>query len=136
MEKRYRFIKGNCGSVKNRENRRKIGADYEKIAASYLEAHGYEILEYNYRNRTGEIDLVAKEGEYLCFVEVKYRKDTSQGSPLEAVTWRKQQNISRVAQHYLLTHGYGEQTPCRFDVVGITGDEIELVRNAFEYIGR
>ena len=119
-----------------RKNFRKIGADYEKIAASYLEAHGYEILEYNYRNRTGEIDLVAKEGEYLCFVEVKYRKDTSQGSPLEAVTWRKQQNISRVAQHYLLTHGYGEQTHCRFDVVGITGDEIELVRNAFEYIGR
>lgn len=133
---RYRIIKAGCNSPKIQQNYRKIGADYEKIAAGYLEEHGYEILEYNYRNRTGEIDLVAKEGEYICFVEVKYRKDTSQGSPLEAVTWRKQLNISRVAKHYLLTHGYSEWTSCRFDVIGITGEEIELVKNAFEYIGK
>ena len=115
------------------ENKRKIGAGYEKMAADYLVMHGYEILEYNYRNRTGEIDLIAREGEYLCFVEVKYRKNNSSGSPLEAVTKRKQQNISRVAKHYLLSHGYDEWTSCRFDVVGITGTEIELVQNAFEF---
>lgn len=114
-------------------NRRQIGASYEKLAAEYLTGNGYEILEYNYRNRTGEIDLVAKEGEYLCFVEVKYRKDTSMGSPLEAVNWKKQRNISKVAKYYLLTHGYSEWTPCRFDVVGITGNEIELVKNAFAF---
>lgn len=106
------------------------------MAADYLKENGYEILEYNYRNRIGEIDLVAKEGEYLCFVEVKYRKGTSQGSPFEAVNRRKQQNISLVAKHYLLTRGHSEWTPCRFDVVGITGEDIELVQNAFEYIGK
>ena len=118
---------------KIQENRRQTGARYEKLAAEYLTEHGYEILEYNYRNRTGEIDLVAKDGEYLCFVEVKYRRDTSSGSPLEAVGRRKQQNISKVAKYYLLTHGYSEWTPCRFDVVGITGEKFELVKNAFEF---
>lgn len=114
-------------------NKREIGASYEKIAADYLKKHGYEILEYNYRNRNGEIDLIAREGEYLCFVEVKYRKNGANGSPFEAVNRKKQKVISKVAKYYLLTHGDSEWTPCRFDVVGITGMEIELVQNAFEY---
>ena len=56
-------------------NRRETGSRYEKQAAVYLEQKGYEILEMNFRCRRGEIDLVARDGEYLVFVEVKYRAD-------------------------------------------------------------
>lgn len=67
------------------------------------------------------------------FVEVKYRTDESSGNPLEAVTAAKQRTISKVASYYCLIHGYGEFTPCRFDVVAVLGDKIKIVQNAFEY---
>ena len=116
-------------------NKREVGTAYERQAGEYLATHGYKIVEYNFRCRMGEIDIIAKDGEYLVFVEVKYRKCAGSGNPLEAVDKKKQQIISRVAAYYCLTHGYGESTACRFDVVAILGDEIELVKNAFEYIG-
>lgn len=116
-------------------NKRAIGTAYEKQAGEYLIQQGYEIVEYNFRCRQGEIDIIARDGEYLVFAEVKYRKNTGSGSPLEAVNVKKQQIISRVASYYCLTHGLGESTPCRFDVVAILGDEISLIRNAFEYAG-
>lgn len=112
-------------------NKRQVGTVHEGQAAEYLREQGYDILESNFRCRTGEIDIIAREGEYLCFVEVKYRADTGCGSPLEAVTWRKQQNIIKVARYYLIRHGFGVDTACRFDVVAVTGDEITLIRNAF-----
>ena len=79
--------------------------------------------------------IVAKDGEYLVFVEVKYRSSGRSGSPLEAVDSRKQRIISKVASYYCLTHGYGEASPCRFDVVAIKGEEYTLIKNAFEYVG-
>ncbi len=112
-------------------NKRKIGAEYEKLAAEYLEKEGYRILEYNYRCRTGEIDLIAREGKYLVFLEVKYRSGTSMGNALEAVNYRKQSVIRKVAQHYLMMHHFPEDQPCRFDVVGITGNELTLIRDGF-----
>ncbi len=112
-------------------NKRAVGSDYEKRAAAYLEQCGMQILEYNYRVRSGEIDLIARDGRYLVFVEVKFRSDGRQGTPLEAVDARKQKTIVRTAQHYLLRHGYDMETPCRFDVVGITGDKITHIKNAF-----
>lgn len=112
-------------------NKRAVGSEHEKCAAAYLEQHGMHILEYNYRLRSGEIDLIARDGKYLVFVEVKFRSDNRRGTPLEAVDLHKQKNIIRTAQHYLLRHGYGMETPCRFDVVGITGEEITHVKNAF-----
>lgn len=112
-------------------NKRAVGSYYEKRAASYLEQCGMRILEYNYRLRSGEIDLIARDGKYLVFVEVKFRTGSCLGTPLEAVDLRKQRSIIRTAQHYLLRHGYGTETPCRFDVVGITGEEITHVKNAF-----
>lgn len=117
------------------ENRRKTGSSYERLAAEYLEAQGYEILQMNYRCRIGEIDIVARDASYLVFVEVKYRSDQSCGLPQEAVGPRKQQIISKVADYYRLTHGCTEATPCRFDVVGICGENVQLIRNAFDYIG-
>ncbi len=113
-------------------NKRKIGGRYEDLAAAYLREQGYEILERNYRDRLGEIDVIAREAGYLVFVEVKYRKDQRSGYPEEAVFGRKQQKIRHTASYYLYRHGYGEETPCRFDVVSITGEEkILLIKDAF-----
>lgn len=111
---------------------RKRGAQYEKMAADYLQGQGFQILDHNFSSRFGEIDIVARDGNYLVFVEVKYRAADSGGHPLEAVDLRKQRRIGKTADFYLLRYGYGENMPCRFDVVGILGDEIIHVRNAFE----
>ena len=116
-------------------NKRQIGADYERLAGKYIKEQGYEILEYNFRCRMGEIDIVAKDGAYLVFVEVKYRSNRRTGNSLEAVDVKKQRIISKVASYYCLTHGCDEGTPCRFDVVAIDGEEYTLIRNAFDYAG-
>ena len=76
--------------------RRKTGTVYEQAVGYYLEQQGYEILVYNYRCRFGEIDLIGKDGEYLVFCEVKYRKNQRKGSPLDAVDKKKQQKIKTV----------------------------------------
>lgn len=113
------------------QNKRKKGAAYEQAAGYYLERHGYEILEYNYRCRMGEIDLIARDGPYLVFCEVKYRRSAWKGHPLEAVDFRKQQRIIRCAQYYMMVNRLGE-IPCRYDVVGIEGSRITLIKNAFQ----
>lgn len=115
-------------------NKRKVGNDYEKIAGEYLKTKGYEILEYNFYTRAGEIDVIAKHEGYLVFVEVKYRKDLSAGHPLDAITPQKQKKISKCALYYMKAHGL-LGLPVRFDVVGILGDEIQVVQNAFEFCG-
>ena len=113
-------------------NKREIGKVYEKRAGAYLEQHGYKVIEYNFQSRQGEIDIIAKDGEYLVFVEVKYRTDSHAGNPFEAVNRSKQRTISKVASYYCLTHGYGVDTPCRFDVLAIDAQSIQLYKNAFE----
>lgn len=115
-------------------NRRRIGTQQERIAGAYLENCGYRILEYNFQAGRGEIDLVAKDGRYLVFVEVKYRRDERAGDPLEAVDLRKQKRICLAARYYLLRHGESTETPCRFDVVGIAGKQVTLIRDAFPFI--
>lgn len=116
-------------------NKRLIGTAYEKEVGSYLMKQGYQVLQYNFRCRMGEIDIVAKDGAYLVFVEVKYRRNAASGEPLEAVDFRKQKKISKAAAYYCMTHGYGEMTPCRFDVAAVLGNDIQLIKNAFEYCG-
>ena len=112
-------------------NKRQVGNAYETLAAEYLRGQGYEILERNFTCRGGEIDLIAREGEYLVFVEVKYRVGADYGFPSEAVTRGKQQKIIRAARYYMMKHGYGLDTACRFDVVAVCGQDITLYRNAF-----
>lgn len=112
-------------------NRRRIGGEKELAAAEYLAGRGYQILEHNFYSRFGEIDLVAREGGYLVFIEVKYRRNHAFGYPEEAVTPAKQRAILRTARYYMLRGRYPETTPCRFDVVAITGQEIRLIKNAF-----
>ena len=115
------------------ENKRTTGAAYEKIAAAHLISKGYEILEFNFRCRAGEIDIIAKDGEYIVFVEVKYRASLRNGSPLEAVSIQKQKTISKCAMYYLMKKGFID-VPVRFDVVGILGKEKEHIINAFDFI--
>lgn len=106
------------------------------MAAARLATLGWTIVERNYRCALGEIDIIAREGDTLVFVEVKTRKTNTFGSPSAAVTPRKQRQISRVAQHYL-AKGKRFSVPARFDVVAVTlsdGNEaeIELISNAFD----
>lgn len=115
-------------------NKRQTGSEYEQKAAQYLQAKGVHVLELNYRNRTGEIDLIARDGDYLVFVEVKYRKDTRKGVPEEAVNYRKRQNICHVADYYRMTHGISEFTPIRYDVIAFCSDEVIWHQNAFEHV--
>lgn len=111
-------------------NRRETGTQYEERAAEYLIAQNYQILERNYRIRSGEIDIIARDGTVLVFIEVKYRKNDESGNPLEAVDIRKQKKIINVAHYYLYQKKYGD-VPCRFDVIGICGSHIEHMKDAF-----
>ncbi|BCN31314.1 YraN family protein [Anaeromicropila herbilytica] len=113
-------------------NKRKIGGDYEKLAANHLREKGYTILELNFYHRGGELDIIAKDGKYLVFVEVKYRTTIHNGYPEEAIDYRKRKSIIQSANYYMYSHGYYEDTPCRFDAVVILDNEIKVIQDAFE----
>jgi len=115
-------------------NRRETGARKEELAASYLTERGMRITERNFRNRQGEIDIVGWHGGCLVFVEVKYRKSFGAGNAMEAVDFRKQRRICRVADYYRYIHHLGEDTPVRYDVVAIQGEELQWVQNAFPHV--
>ena len=87
----------------------------------YLIQKGYTLVERNYRTRRGEIDLIVRKDDTLVFVEVKLRRGTGFGDPLEAVTPRKQHTLRSVAEHYLYTRSAHYDT-LRFDVIGILAD--------------
>lgn len=113
------------------ENKRETGTRKEKLAAEYLTRQGVKILEQNFRCRQGEIDLIGRDGRYLVFFEVKYRKNDRNGMPEEAVGYVKQRRIRYTAQFYLYRYRYREDMPCRFDVISILGDQITWIRDAF-----
>ncbi|HHV93167.1 MAG TPA: YraN family protein [Firmicutes bacterium] len=117
-------------------NCRQRGDLYEEIAAGYLQGLGYEILARQYRTRRGEIDLVARDGDTIVFVEVKGRQAARFGLPQEAVDRRKQRRILHSAQHFLWSRGLFDWL-CRFDVVVIYstrsgGHQIEHIVGAFD----
>ena len=115
--------------------RQQFGKESESLAVKYLKKNGYKILEQNYRNKIGEIDIIAKEKGTLVFVEVKARKTHVFGNPKWAVTPKKQRKISMVALYYLKAT---KQThvKARFDVVALSSAkedlQIEIIKNAFE----
>lgn len=113
-------------------NKRTVGKQFEQIANEYLKKQGYIILEQNFQCKTGEIDIIAKQNDYLVFVEVKYRTNTSLGLPEEAIDFRKMRKITRTSKYYMLINRISEYTPCRFDVVSIINNEIKLIQNAFD----
>ena len=109
------------------------GTRGEIIASNYLISKGYTIVERNYKNKIGEIDIIAKQGNTIVFVEVKTRMSRGFGDPLEAVNNKKQQKIRNVATTYLMKIKK-LNSPCRFDVVSILGDtdeDIIHIENAF-----
>ena len=115
--------------------RRLLGQTGEALAAVALENNGYRILTRNYRTPFGEIDLIARHDGYLVFIEVKLRRNTCYGTPLEAVTRSKRERLWLSAQQYLQEQGTPE-TMVRFDVIAITLErgraEIEIIPQAFE----
>ena len=113
---------------------RALGSAGEQKAASYLEKQGVHIVEKNFRNRQGEIDLIGIQEGCLVFVEVKYRSTRGKGIPESAVTLHKQRKICRVADYYRTMHALGENTAVRYDVVTVQGGEITWIRNAFPHI--
>ena len=121
--------------MQNKVNKRALGSEKEQVAAALLEQQGYQILRMNYRCKTGEVDLIAQHGEYLVFVEVKYRKNDRSGSPEESVTPSKQRKISKVCAWYLRENHLSLDTPCRFDVVAVSQEEVRIYQNAFPYRG-
>ncbi|MCR5687067.1 MAG: YraN family protein [Lachnospiraceae bacterium] len=114
-------------------NKRQVGSKKEDEAAAFLEKQGLTVLEKNFRCRLGEIDLIASDGDYTVFVEVKYRKTASSGHPEEAVGISKARTISKTADYYRLIRKLPYDANIRFDVVAIEGDEIRWHKNAFPY---
>lgn len=115
-----------------RANTHETGMQYEKLASDYLCSLGYSILDRNWRFHRNEIDLIARDGPTLVFVEVKARLDKTYGYGMQAVDFKKQKSIRKVAEAYLLQHHYPfYDTPCRFDVISIDNHEVRLFRNAF-----
>ncbi len=114
-------------------NKRETGTEYENKAVAFLEQEGICILEKNFRNRFGEIDIIGADGETLVFFEVKYRKNNAKGAPEEALSPKKCHTICKVADFYRMKHGVGEFSPMRFDVIAICGEEIRWLQNAFAY---
>jgi putative endonuclease len=115
------------------------GTGGEDLACQHLVGQGFVILERNYRCRAGEIDIVARDGETLVFVEVKERADASHGGAVEAVTGPKRRRVIRAAQHWAAVHRESESR-VRFDVVAIDwgpdGPTIRHERDAFDAEGR
>src|SRR6267154_2583650 len=95
-----------------------LGKTGEDLASGELERRGYAIVARRYRCRGGELDIIARDGPTLVFVEVKARDSRAFGDAAEAVTWRKQQRIVRLATEYVMRHHFTDD-PCRFDVVSI-----------------
>lgn len=115
-----------------------LGKRGEDLACTYLKRHGLIIIQRNYRQKTGEIDIICRDQSSIVFVEVKTRKSLRYGMPYEAVTLKKQAQISRVALDYL-TRNKCLDHEARFDVLSIviTADgnhEIEHLKDCFEAV--
>ena len=112
-----------------------FGQKNETIAVRYLEKKGYRIVERNYRNYIGEIDIIAKDGPSVVFIEVKARRNALFGTPKGAVTLRKQKTLSKVALVWMKAARM-DGVRARFDVVAISYEsgkrKVELIKNAFE----
>ncbi len=108
----------------------KKGAYYEGVALQYLIEQGLILKERNYLCKLGELDLIMHDKSFLVVVEVRYRKNSLYGSAVESVTKAKQKKLIAATQYYLQQSKI--KSPIRFDVIGITGDNLpEWIRNAF-----
>ena len=117
------------------KDRTAFGKEGEKLAADFLKGQGYKIVRLNYKTKLGEIDIIARDKDTLCFIEVKTRQSDKFGLGQEAVSWRKQAQVSKTAIIYLKENKLLDKK-ARFDVVSALnsdkGFEFNLIKNAFE----
>lgn len=106
-----------------------LGEMAEKRAVEFLRQQGYQIIAQNYRWRGGEIDIIARDGDCLVFVEVKARSSVNFGLPEEAIPQHKRRKLIVTAQRYIAQHK--PELDMRFDVVAISGGEARLYKDAF-----
>ncbi len=116
---------------------RQLGQEGEVLAAQFLKAKGFQILEKNYRCRLGEVDLIVEDKDRLVFVEVKTRRDSQTVSPRELISRNKQIHISKVAQHYLAQKkNQKTQKTSSFAVLivdwSLGQPEVEFIDDAFD----
>jgi len=116
----------------NKPTSKTIGDNAESMAEHFLIKQGITVIEKNYRDFPGEIDLIAEDQDTLVFIEVKFRKSTNFGQPFEAVTRAKQKKIIRTAQSYLQKHPKLANKACRFDVISIHNQDVNWIPNAFD----
>lgn len=119
-----------------RDHRKTLGAEGEKIAGKFLKKKAFKILEKNYKNRYGEIDIIAMDGDYLVFVEVKTKSLADFSEPETWVDLKKQNQLIKMANFYLSEKDITDVN-CRFDVIGITlgkdnKEKIVHIENAFQ----
>ena len=117
------------------------GNKAEQLACKHLKKAGLTVVERNYRCRRGEIDIIARDGDTLVFVEVRYRSQSRFGSAADSIDTRKQQRLIRAAMHYLQQHQLSEKVPCRFDTICLAPQpgsgllkrySIDWLKNAFQ----
>lgn len=106
----------------------------ESLAVNHLKKNGYKIIERNYKNKIGEIDIIAKKDDTIIFVEVKMRKNTNFGLPQEAVDSYKQRKIRNVATYYLKSKNLYDRASVRFDCIAIIGDKLDYKLSHLENI--
>ncbi len=118
-------------------NKRRKGEIIESLVCDFIAQQGAVIVEKNYRCRQGEVDIIARDDRYLCFIEVKFRYDTRFGQPQEAVTPTKQKHICNVSKFYLYSKYKSLDVPVRYDVIAVSPqDDIYIcnwIKNAFDY---
>ena len=112
------------------ETTRQSGASAEDVAAAYLRRHGYQLIVRNYRCRAGELDIIAIDRDTLVFVEVRSRRDREHGGAVAMIDARKRVQVERVARAYLARNPTA-LSRVRFDIVAITGDDVQLLRDAW-----
>lgn len=116
-----------------------LGKSGEQIALSFLKQKGYKIIKTNYKSQLGELDIIARDKNTLCFIEVKTRTTLEKGLPAESITKNKQHQITKAALSYLKDNKLWDK-PARFDVVSVfkdgLQDNVELIQNAFELEAR
>lgn len=123
-------------STSSKKTSKELGNEGEELSSNYLQELGYQIVERNYRCKLGELDIIAIDGEYLVFVEVKTRAyKKQQVSPLLSVTPTKMKKVTQLALYYMAKKKAQQKQP-RFDVIGIVlggseGVQIEHIQNAF-----
>ncbi|PIJ52029.1 YraN family protein [Erwinia sp. OLTSP20] len=117
-----------CGQL----SRQQQGQQYEQRARRWLEQAGLRFIAANVRFRSGELDLIMRDRETIVFVEVRYRRNDRFGGAAASVTERKQQRLKQAAACWLAGEGARfHSAPCRFDVIAITGSQIQWLRSAF-----